>query len=184
LWDRVTGRIVTNDHAGLDVDLATEMRDLSTTGVELYPPDLRAEIDGLNRWIGPVVNQGVHRAAGTGPEAARARIRINDAFDRLDRRLASSRYLLGNRLTLADTRLWVTLVRYDVPEGGRRRIGSRLARFPRLWAYAQGLYEHDAFRTTTEPARFPTRGIGQPVLPSSSSFHEYGWPLGLPTNRR
>jgi glutathionyl-hydroquinone reductase len=151
LWDGATGLVVSDDPGAIDVDLASELRDWSTTGLELYPPDLRDEIDDLDRWLGPAVNRGVHRAAGSGGEAARARAILLDAFDRLEERLTGSRYLLGDRLTLADLRLWVTLVRLDPPADGRPRIGDRLSRYPSLWAYAQDLYERDAFRRTTGP---------------------------------
>jgi putative glutathione S-transferase len=149
LWDDDTRQVVSNDPATLEIDLATELREWSTTGVELYPLELRDEIDELDRRLGPAVNQGVYRAAGTGGESARARIILDDALGRLDRRLGSSRYLLGDRLTLADLRLWVTLVRYDAPPGGIRRIGPGLSHFRSLWAYAQDLYEQDAFGRTT-----------------------------------
>jgi glutathionyl-hydroquinone reductase len=154
LWDGETRRVVSNDHGTLDVDLATELRDWSTTGLELYPPDLRDEIDELDRWLGPAVNQGVYRAIGAGGDAGRARVVLQEAFGRLDRRLGNSRYLLGDRLTLADVRLWVTLVRYDVPAGGIRRIGEHLSQYRSLWTYAQHLYEQDAFQRTTDPTRF------------------------------
>ena len=153
LWDGETGRVVSNDYRTVDVDLATELRDWSTTGLELYPPDLRDEIDDLDRWLGPAVNQGVYRAIGVGGAAARARVVLHDAFGRLDARLANSRYLLGQRLTLADVRLWVTLVRYDVPPGGVRRIGGHLSQYRFLWAYAQHLYEQGAFQRTTDLTR-------------------------------
>jgi putative glutathione S-transferase len=151
LWDGETGQLVSNDYRTIDVDLATEFREWSTTGVELYPPDLREEIDELDRWLGPAVNQGVYQAIGAGPEAVRARVALHHAFGRLDRRLASSRYLIDGRLTLADVRLWVTLVRYDAPAGGVRRIGGQLSQYHSLWAYAQSLYEKEAFRRTTHP---------------------------------
>jgi len=154
LWDGETRQVVSNDHTTLDVDLATELRDWSTTGLELYPPDLRDEIDNLDRWLGPAVNHGVYRATGAGGGSARARVVLQESFGRLDRRLATSRYLLGDRLTLADVRLWVTLVRYDVPAGGVRRIGGQLSQYRSLWAYAQNLYEHPAFQRTTDPTTF------------------------------
>lgn len=153
LWDEDTRQVVSNDPATLDVDLATELREWSTTGIELYPLELRDEIDELDRWLGPAVNQGAYRAIGAGGESARARIILDDAWGRLDRRLGRSRYLLGDRLTLADLRLWVTLVRYDAPAGGVRRIGAGLAHFRSLWAYAQDLYEQDAFQRTTAWSR-------------------------------
>jgi glutathionyl-hydroquinone reductase len=158
LWDAETRKVVSNDHSILDIDLATELRDWSTTGLELYPQDLRDEIDELDRRLGPAVNQGVYRAIGVGGEAGRARVVLHDAFGWLDQRLANSRYLLGDRLTLADVRLWVTLVRYDVPAGGVRRIGAQLSQYRYLWAYAQNLYEQTAFQRTTEPATFSTEG--------------------------
>jgi glutathionyl-hydroquinone reductase len=154
LWDGETRQVVSNDHSTLDIDLATELREWSTTGLELYPPDLRDEIDELDRWLGPAVNQGVYRAIGVGGEAGRARVVLQDAFGRLDHRLANSRYLLGDRLTLADVRLWVTLVRYDVPAGGVQRIGGQLSQYRYLWAYAQHLYEQNAFQRTTDPSTF------------------------------
>ena len=166
---------MSNDHATLEVDLATEFREWSSTGVELYPPDLREEIDELDRWLGPVVNQGVYRAIGTGGDSARRRILLDEAFVMLDRRLGTSRYLLGDRLTLADLRLWVTLVRYDPPGGGIRRIGSGLAQYRNLWAYAQNLYDQEGFQLTTRLDSFAVtdeRGMpdsGSPAVRRYSS---------------
>jgi len=154
LWDWETRRVVTNDYATLDIDLATEFREWSRTGVELYPPDLRDEIDELDRWLGPVVNQGVFRVGGDPAAGRRARADLNAAFSTLDRRLANSAYLLGDRLTLADIRLWVTLVRYGTRPGGERRISPQLSQFSCLWAYAQDLYAMEAFLVTTDPGRF------------------------------
>jgi glutathionyl-hydroquinone reductase len=154
LWDAETGYVVSNDHSTIDIDLATELRDWSTTGLELYPADLREEIDELDRWIGPAVNHGVFRAIGAGAAAGRARVILDDALGRLDRRLGGSRYLTGDRLTLADVRLWVTLVRLAPPSDARKRIGHQLSQYRSLWAYAQGLYERDAFQRTTDPTRF------------------------------
>lgn len=154
LWDEETRRVVSNDHATLDIDLATELRDWSTTGIELYPADLRDEIDELDRWFGPAVNQGVYRAIGSSTESACARTALDNALMKANRRLATSRYLLGDRLTLADVRLWVTLVRYDPPDDGHRRISSALTPYPHLWAYAQSLYDQEAFQITTAPSTF------------------------------
>jgi glutathionyl-hydroquinone reductase len=151
LWDSTTRQVVSNDHGTLEVDLATELRDWSTTGLELYPAHLRDEIDELDYWLGPAVNHGVYRASGKGGEAGRARVVLHDALGRLDRRLGASRYLLGDRLTLADVRLWVTLVRYDAPANGVRRIGGELSQYRSLWAYAQDLYQQEAFQRTTDP---------------------------------
>ena len=62
------------------------------------------------------------------------------ALGTLDALLAESPYLLGQRLTLADVRLWVTLV----------RLGPALREYPALSRWTRGLLERDAFRTTTD----------------------------------
>jgi glutathionyl-hydroquinone reductase len=151
LWDRATDRVVSNTPGTLDVDLATAFSEWSTTGVELYPPDLRGEIDQLDWWIGPVVNHGAQHANDVGvgggetsrgdTEIARAAQRaLHSALGTLNALLAESRYLLGGRLTLADIRLWVTLVRF----------GPALREYDALWQYTRDLLDRDAFRSTTE----------------------------------
>jgi putative glutathione S-transferase len=52
----------------------------------------------------------------------------------LDRRLAGSRFLLGETLTLADVRLWVLLVRYDAGPNASGAAGPKLTSFADLWA--------------------------------------------------
>jgi putative glutathione S-transferase len=145
LWDRQTGRVVSNDFGLLDIDVSTQ---LGEDGLELYPEDLRSEIDDLDSWIRPQVNQGAHASHGTGPEAQEAARVLGEAFDRLDERLGRQRYLLGERLTLADVRLWVTLVRHDAQAA---RSGSpRLAEHPAIWRYARDLYARPEFVATTD----------------------------------
>ncbi|GAA3636677.1 glutathionyl-hydroquinone reductase YqjG [Kineosporia mesophila] len=162
LWDRDTYRVVSNDYPTLERDLATEFAGWSATGVQLYPRERRAEIDELDRWLGPVVDQGPSRLRiGSDRNGDRARALLNEAFARLDRTLSNSRYLLGEQLTLADVRLWVTLVRFGADAGRPGRISAELQRFASLWAYAQNLYEREEFRATTdaEALRRPSFGV-------------------------
>jgi putative glutathione S-transferase len=161
LWDRKTHQVASNDYGTLDADLASQFQQWSGTGVELYPADLRTEIDELERWLLPALNQGVHRAAGEGPEAETARATVLRAFATLEKTFAESRYLLGERLTLADVRLFVTLARYDSQANAGGRVGPHLPELPHLWAYARDLYQQDAFRATT---RFETFGAGRPAV--------------------
>jgi putative glutathione S-transferase len=150
LWDRHTGRIVSDDYRQIGIDIATEFDRWADPGLRTYPERLRSRIEELDRWLGPAVNHGVGRAVG-GPEAAGALVA---AFKMLDRRLAAKRYLLGDALTEADVRLWVTLVRYDVGPNAHGNVGPRLERFAHLWAYARDLYGIPAFRRTTDFASF------------------------------
>jgi glutathionyl-hydroquinone reductase len=160
LWDRRTHRVVSNDFTTLDADLATHFQRWSTTGVELYPADLRGEIDELERWLLPRFNRGVTRAAKDGDDAGRARAGVGAVFDQLEETFGNSRYLLGERLTLADVRLFVTLVRYDAGSNAGGRVGPRLNELPNVWAYARDLFQQDAFRSTTRFASFTTARSG------------------------
>lgn len=161
LWDRLERRVVSNSYATLDVDLATAFAGLPEIGadaVDLYPADLRPEIDALEAWLHPTVNQGVVAAAGPVDTARAPLAALLEAFDRLDERLAGPRYLLGDRLTLADVRLYVTLVRYDVGALAQRPDAGRLARRPNLWRYALDLHRLPPFAATTDVRAFAAPG--------------------------
>jgi putative glutathione S-transferase len=158
LWDRAGCRLVSNDSHGIGIDLATGFRHLATPLVDTYPQRLRARIEELDRWLGPAVNHGVAAAGGRGP----AREALLDAFEQLDGRLARSRYLLGDDLTEADIRLWVTLVRYDAGPNAYRTINPGLHVYPHLWSYARALYRIPAFRDTTDFAAFTRAGAALP----------------------
>jgi putative glutathione S-transferase len=158
LWDRTRGVVVSNQFRTMGIDLATRFRHLATPVVATYPARLAGEIEELDAWLGPAVNHGAHVAGGTGEAAREARGTLRRAFADLDHHLASSRYLLGNVLTEADVRLWVTLVRFDVGPNVRREIVDGLHDYPNLWAYARDLYAVPAFRHSTDFASFSRPG--------------------------
>ncbi|MFE7492561.1 glutathione S-transferase C-terminal domain-containing protein [Kitasatospora sp. NPDC057541] len=161
LWDRHTGRVVSNDFTHIGIDLATQFGEWSN-GADTYPEDLRTEIDALDAELHLAVNHGVGAAAGTDEAGLAARAVLLDAFAKLDVRLAEHRYLLGDRLTEADVRLWVTLVRYDARSNHDRSINPGLAEYPHLWAYARDLYRLEAFNRTTDFATFTLPGAQLP----------------------
>ncbi|GIF51438.1 putative glutathione S-transferase [Asanoa ferruginea] len=159
LWDREKRQLVSNAYPTIELDLATRF---GRPVVDVYPAGQRPEIDALDEWIGPSVNHGVGAAATAGPEGARARAGLLDAFARLDERLAGQPFLVGDAVTLADIRLWVTLVRYDVGPNAQRAIHPGLHEFPHLWAYARRLYTIPAFRDTTDFSSFALPGVELP----------------------
>lgn len=164
LWDRTTGTVASNDFRLIGIDLATRFEALSS-GASTYPAEHVEEIEELDSWIGPAVNQGV-QAVAQGDEAALAALLA--AFERLDGILAERRYLVGGRVTEADVRLYVTLARFDVSTNADRSIVSGLDAYPNLWAYARDLYEIPAFRDTTRFSAFTAPGA---VVPDWSEPH-------------
>jgi glutathionyl-hydroquinone reductase len=149
LWDTLTGVVVSNSFGLIDIDLSTRF---GTPGTDLYPGDLAEQIDELDEWLRPTVNQGAHAALGTGEGSDEARRLLAATFAELDERLAERTYLLGDRLTLADVRLWVTLVRHDA--GAAAAGAPRLGVHTHLWDYARHLYQLPAFTRTTDFASF------------------------------
>ena len=149
-----TGKVVNNDYHRLSNYWETVWQPFHKAGApDLYPAALRPQIDALNREIFEKLNNGVYRAGFAQSQAAYEQ-GYDDVFEELDKleaRLASSRYLFGDKITDSDIRLFVTLARFDssyylVFKCNR----SRLIDFPNLWNYAKDLYQTPGFAQTTE----------------------------------
>ena len=139
LWDKKRGTIVNNESADILRMMNSGFGDLADTGVDLYPADLRDEIEALNARIYPALNNGVYRAG-----FATTQIAYEEAFkdvfamlDELEERLSDGRaFLLGDRFTEADIRLFVTLVRFDAAYHGLFKCNlRRIADYPALSGY-------------------------------------------------
>jgi putative glutathione S-transferase len=154
LWDSKSQRIVTNDFPQLTLDLSTEWTDLHAPGApDLYPVPQRSEMDELISDIYADVNNGVYRAGfATSQEAYEAAYDgLFARLDALERRLSDRRYLMGDRLTEVDIRLWTTLARFDSVYFGHFKCNRRrLVDYPELWDFARHLYQQPAFRDTTD----------------------------------
>jgi glutathionyl-hydroquinone reductase len=152
LWDRQTGRIVSNNFPDITIDLETQFGAWSDGSHDLYPAAQRDEIDAINAVVYETVNNGVYRAGFATTQQAYhdAVIRLFASFDDLEQRLEGQRFLLGDAITEADVRLWVTLARFDMVYYSHFKCNlRRLTDYPRLWAYARRLYSLPAFREST-----------------------------------
>jgi putative glutathione S-transferase len=152
--DVPSGKVVTNDFPQITLDLSTEWHEHHREGApDLYPQALRAEIDELNGWVYSEVNNGVYRCGFAGSQRAydRAYERLFTALDRLEVRLATQRYLVGDTLTEADVRLFTTLARFDAVYHGHFKCNrGKLSEMPVLWAYARDLFQTPGFGDTTD----------------------------------
>jgi putative glutathione S-transferase len=153
IWDRRTSRLVTNNFPDITIDFETAFAPYHRPGApDLYPEHLRAEIDEVNDLVYADVNNGVYRAgfATTQEAYEEAVLTVFARLDSLEERLARQRYLVGDSLTEADIRLWVTLVRFDAVYHGHFKCNiRRLVDYPNLWRYARDLYQRPGFGDTT-----------------------------------
>ncbi|MEU7922267.1 glutathione S-transferase family protein [Micromonospora zamorensis] len=154
LVDTLTGRVVTNDYPQLTLDLSTEWRSLHAPDApDLYPVELRPEMDALMAEIHTDVNNGVYRCGfATSQEAYDEAFRALFArLDALSERLAGQRYLMGDAITEADVRLFTTLVRFDAAYHGHFKCNrQKLTEMPVLWAYARDLFQTPGFGETVD----------------------------------
>ena len=137
LWDKQEGRIVSNESADIVVFLN------EWAGGDLYPEELRGEIDELNEWIYSEFQNGVYRAGFSRTQEAydEAFRGVFAAMERLEERLQDRRYLAGDQITLADWRLLPTLLRFDAVYHTHFRCnGSKLVENPNLLRYTTDLY--------------------------------------------
>jgi putative glutathione S-transferase len=151
LWDTVSKRIVSNSDDDLMRMLNSAFNRFTKSDVDLYPEDLRDDIDKLNVFIYEHVNNGVYLAGFATLQRAyeRAVRRLFDALDGLEARLSTRRYLFGPRIVETDWRLFVTLVRFDAVYHGHFKCNiQRIADYPNLFGYLKDLYQHSRIAET------------------------------------
>lgn len=144
LWDKLNNSIVSNESADIIRMLNSAFDTLGATPGNYYPEDLHTEIDTLNDLIYDTVNNGVYLAgfATTQQAYEQAVYPLFDTLELLNERLSTRRYLLGERITEADWRLFTTLIRFDAVYHGHFKCNlKRIIDYPHLWDYIRELYQ-------------------------------------------
>ncbi len=153
LWDKQQGTIVSNESAEIIRMLNAEFDALGDASLDFNPEPLREEIEAVNAFVYPLVNNGVYRCgfATTQEAYEEAFAQLFFALDALEARLAERRYLLGDALTEADWRLFTTLVRFDAVYVGHFKCNlRRIADYPNLSGYLRELYQVPGVADTVE----------------------------------
>ena len=152
--DIPTGRVVTNNYPQITLDLSTEWTEYHREGApDLYPQDLRDEMDEVMELVYRDVNNGVYRCGFAGSQDAydKAYRQLFDRLDWLEERLTTQRYVVGDTITEADVRLFTTLVRFDSVYHGHFKCNrNKLNEMPALWAYARDLFSTPGFGDTID----------------------------------
>jgi putative glutathione S-transferase len=152
--DVKTRKVVNNDYFKLTNYWETVWKPFHKEGApDLYPEELRDQIDELNDIIFNEVNNGVYKAgfARSQEEYEKNYDLVFHRLDWLEERLSHQRYLFGDQITDSDIRLYVTLARFDCAYYIAFRVNrNRLIDFPNLWNYAKDLYQTPGFGSTTD----------------------------------
>lgn len=154
LWDKESNRAVNNESSEIIRMLESEFDQWAgEPELDLYPEDLRDEIDAINQRVYDSVNNGVYRCGFATTQAAyeQAFVELFEALDWIDDLLGDRRYLTGDRITEADWRLFVTLIRFDPVYVGHFKCNQRqIADYPNLSGYTRDLYQQPGIRETVD----------------------------------
>ncbi|MCX2191381.1 glutathione S-transferase family protein [Pantoea agglomerans] len=184
LWDKKTGTIVSNESADIVRMFNSGFGDLADNRIDLYPAALRAEIDALNESLYPRLNNGVYRA-GFATTSISYQQAFNDVFSQLDELealLSDGRtFLLGERLTETDIRLFVTLIRFDVAYHGLFKCNLRRIRdYTLLNRYLKSMLSVSGVRETVsidhiKQGYYSIKALNpNGIVPAGPDLSEYG----------
>ena len=144
LFDKKTKTIVNNESSEIIRMLNTAFDDLGAKPGNYVPDQWLEEIDTVNDFVYHRINNGVYKAGfATKQEVYEEEVTtLFAALDQMEERLAGQDYLVGNRLTEADIRLFTTLVRFDTVYFGHFKCNLKpLTAYPKLWAYTKRIYQ-------------------------------------------
>lgn len=143
LWDKKKATIVSNESSDIIRMLNSSFDALGAKVGDYYPIDMRDDIDALNDRIYPYLNNGVYKAGFAISQAAYddAVRKVFDTLDWLEGILDKKQWLLGDRLTEADIRLFTTLIRFDLVYYSHFKCNiRRLVDYPNLRNYVRRFY--------------------------------------------
>ncbi len=144
LWDSKRATIVSNESSEIVRMLNSAFDGIGAKAGDYAPAEYLPEIDAINARLYETVNNGVYKAGFATEQRVYERevATLFDSLDELESRLSGQRYLLGDRVTESDWRLFTTLVRFDAVYHGHFKCNlRRLVDYPNLWAYARELYQ-------------------------------------------
>ncbi len=153
LWDRERGTVVSNESADIIRMFNSAFDEVGAAAGDYYPESLRSEIDEINDRVYPHDNNGVYKAGFATTQAAyeEAVVPLFETLDWLEQRLATRRYLCGERVTEADWRLFTTLLRFDPVYVGHFKCNlRRIVDYPNLYGYLRELYQIDGVAGTVD----------------------------------
>src|SRR5262249_6050581 len=151
LRDKQRHTIVSNESAEIIRMFNSAFDGVGARPADFHPESVRTEINRINMRIYDTVNNGVYKAgfAGTQESYEAAVVPLFQTLDWLEEQLQTRRFLLGEKPTEADWRLFTTLVRFDAVYYGHFKCNiRRLSDYPTLWAHTRELYQWPGIAAT------------------------------------
>lgn len=153
LWDKQTKQIVNNESSDIIIMLNSKFNQYTDSKLNLYPEELKIEIDELNQYIYSNINNGVYKCGfAANQEVYESEVaNLFNALDKIELRLAGRTYLVGDRLSLADIRLFVTLIRFDAVYFNHFKTNRQhIYEYVNLWNFVKLLYNNEQIKPTVK----------------------------------
>lgn len=162
LWDKKLETIVNNESSEIIRMLNTGFNgliDKKHADIDLYPAELQEAIDEINGWVYDNINNGVYKAGfATSQEVYEKEVLgVFKYLDKVEEILKANaanggKYLIADRLTEADVRLFTTIVRFDPVYHQHFKTNIKMIRhdYPYIHDWLRNLYwSVPGFKDTT-----------------------------------
>jgi len=151
LWDKEKNTIVNNESSEIIRMFNSEFNEYGDSEPDFYPLELRDEIDRINSTVYDNINNGVYKCGFATSQQAYEEA-FNNLFhtlDKIENLLAERRYLVGDKMTEADWRLFTTLLRFDSVYYTHFKCNlRRIEEYPNLSNYLRELYQFPGLEET------------------------------------
>ncbi|MCZ6554872.1 MAG: glutathione S-transferase family protein [Candidatus Dadabacteria bacterium] len=151
LWDKEKNTIVNNESSEIIRMFNSEFNEYGDSEPDFYPLELRDEINRINSTVYDNINNGVYKCGFATSQQAYEEA-VNNLFhtlDKIENSLAERRYLVGDKMTEADWRLFTTLLRFDPVYYTHFKCNlRRIEEYPNLSNYLRELYQFPGLEET------------------------------------
>ncbi|TMW58102.1 hypothetical protein Poli38472_011690 [Pythium oligandrum] len=180
LWDKKKDTIVSTESADIVRMFNEAFEELKPSTIDLYPEELRQEIDDVNTWVTESIVYGVYKA-GFAPSQGLYEAGVEKVYaglDRVEELLGQHRYLVGNKITEADIRLFVALIRFDVAYSALYKLNKKLiADYHNIFNYVCDIYQLPGVNETVDFNHIKLTYYGSQVNLNPSGIIPVGPPV-------
>ena len=116
LWDKEKGQIVNNESSEIMRILNSEFNSLATNpNLELFPAELESQIMETNEWVYNQIDNGVYKCGFAQSQEAydESMDLLFSGLQKAEEMLEGRNYLVGEKMSFVDLRLFMTLIRFD-----------------------------------------------------------------------
>lgn len=153
LYDLKQDKIVNNESSEILRMLNSAFDEVGAREGDYSPDSLMADINEINDMVYDNINNGVYKAGfATSQSVYEEEVdKLFEALDEVEVILGKQAYLVGDKITEADWRLFTTLIRFDPVYYGHFKCNLKhVYEYPNLWRYTKELYNWPGVAKTVD----------------------------------